>query len=93
MMNLQQKTKIYLTLSLISLIIAIAILGTLNSWGTGINLLNAESLMAIGVFMLTPIGFLLLAIGTEKKQQILRLAGILFIVTEFILIIASETLS
>lgn len=93
MMNLQQKTKIYLTLSLISLIIAIAILGTLNAWGTGINLLNAESLMAIGVFMLTPIGFLLLAIGTEKKQQILRLAGILFIVTEFILIIASETLS
>lgn len=92
-MNLQQKTKIYLTLSLISLIIAIAILGTLNAWGTGINLLNAESLMAIGVFMLTPIGFLLLAIGTEKKQQILRLAGILFIVTEFILIIASETLS
>lgn len=93
MMNLQQKTKIYLTLSLISLIIAIAILGTLNAWGTGINLLNAESLMAIGVFMLTPIGFLLLAIGTEKKQQILRLAGILFIVTEFILIIASETSS
>lgn len=92
-MNLQQKTKIYLTLSLISLIIAIAILGTLNAWGTGINLLNAESLMAIGVFMLTPIGFLLLAIGTEKKQQILRLAGILFIVTEFILIIASETSS